>query len=69
MDLYTEENKAKVDAWLADPRFRAIVEFDTGTPVKVKVLWERGVIQIRGPLLGKEIPILNVLDAMRSRMH
>lgn len=60
---YTKENRRKIDEWLSDPYFKSLVENDVGIPVKVKVLWEQGVIDFYGPKMAKQLQIKNILDA------
>ena len=59
---YSSENEKKVDNWLNDPQLRDMVEKECGTPIKVKVLWESGTIDIRGPLSGRIVKIKDILD-------
>ena len=62
-NLFSEANKAKVDAWLNDPTFQGVVEKDLGPPIKVKVLWEKGTIEFRGSREGSELQIQDILSA------
>lgn len=64
--IYNAKNKAVVDAWLANPMLREIVEKEVGTPVKVTVEWEKGFVLIRGPLSGRKIPIQDILNGPRT---
>lgn len=61
--MITKESKKIVDSFLNDPQFQMLVEKDIGVPVKVKVIWEKGIIHFRGSLLSKELDIKDILDA------
>ena len=60
---YSKENKRKVDAWISDPKFQAMVEQDLGVPIKVKVRWEEGEIDFQSPTSGRTLLIKDILDA------
>ena len=67
--LFSPENKRTVDNWINDPKFQAMVEGDLGTPIKVKVLWDKNEVEFRGPIAGRVLKITDILEAYKMRMN
>ncbi len=66
--LPTKENQNKIDAFFGDIKLRKMVEQECGRPVKVRVIWDKGIILVQGPFSGRELQISDILGTPQGVM-